>query len=278
MTPVPPMNRTLMQTLYQTPRRLCSGRTDHATRIMCVMRGYGDDLAYIHDAAFSDYGRKATPGLLRILKRSGINGGLVIDLGCGSGRWAHELNRKGYAALGVDQSPAFIRLARKNSAAIQVCVRVAVEGEVAGVRCRDVDRRVFELFLRSQSRQARTSAPVRRVYCRAAAGRRFYLRCGRAQPNPRRATHGEPHRKARIGRFWSKLRGTNDATMLTRRIISFRKTGSRYRRSEEIHRLQLYRAAEIVEMLNRTGFHVECLKGYGRFRLPVGIAAFVARK
>jgi SAM-dependent methyltransferase len=82
---------------------------------MCVMRGYGDDLAYIHDAAFSDYGRKAAPGLLRILRQSGINSGLVIDLGCGSGRWARELNRNGYEALGVDQSPAFIRLARKNA-------------------------------------------------------------------------------------------------------------------------------------------------------------------
>jgi hypothetical protein len=49
------------------------------------MRGYGDDLAYIHDAAFRDYGQKAGPGLLRILRRSGINGGLVIDLCCGSG-------------------------------------------------------------------------------------------------------------------------------------------------------------------------------------------------
>jgi hypothetical protein len=65
---------------------------------------------------------------------------------------------------------------------------------------------------------------------------------------------------------------------LTRRIISFRKTGSRYRRSEEIHRLHLYEAAEIIAIQNRTGFHVERLRGYGRFRLPVGIAAFLARK
>src|ERR1700739_3453490 len=79
---------------------------------MCVMRGYRADLASIHDAAFSDYGQKAAPGLLRILRRSGINGGLVIDLGCGSGRWARELNRNGYVGLGGDQSPAFIRLAR----------------------------------------------------------------------------------------------------------------------------------------------------------------------
>ena len=60
---------------------------------MGAMRGYGDDLAYIHDAAFSDYGRNATPGLLRILKRNGVSRGRVVDLGCGSGRWARKLNQ-----------------------------------------------------------------------------------------------------------------------------------------------------------------------------------------
>jgi len=65
---------------------------------------------------------------------------------------------------------------------------------------------------------------------------------------------------------------------LTRRIICFRKAGRRYRRSEEIHRLKLYRPAEIVKILKRTGFHVERLESYGCFQLPAGIAAFCARK
>jgi hypothetical protein len=72
--------------------------------------------------------------------------------------------------------------------------------------------------------------------------------------------------------------GDKRRNLLTRRIISFRKTGSRYRRREKIHRLRLYGTAEILAMLSRTGFHVTCLKGYGRFRLPAGIAAFLARK
>src|SRR6266850_2749239 len=77
------------------------------------MQGYREDLAYIHDAGFRDYALNAAPGLLRILRKNGVTDGLVVDLGCGSGRWAAELNRAGYRVWGVDQSAAMIRLARK---------------------------------------------------------------------------------------------------------------------------------------------------------------------
>lgn len=75
--------------------------------------GYGTDLAYVHDAGFSEYALGAAPGLLRLLRDGRVGSGLVTDLGCGSGRWARELNRAGYEVFGVDQSPAFIRMARR---------------------------------------------------------------------------------------------------------------------------------------------------------------------
>src|SRR5947209_12998942 len=79
------------------------------------MAFYGDDLAYIHDAGFGDYILQAAPGLLRILQRSGVKSGLVVDLGCGSGRWARVLNDRGYDVLGVDASRDFLRMARVNA-------------------------------------------------------------------------------------------------------------------------------------------------------------------
>jgi len=241
------------------------------------MRGYGDDLAYIHDTAFSDYARKATPGLLRILKRSGIHGGRVIDLGCGSGRWARELNRNGYAVLGVDQSRAFIHLARKIApqsrfvcasllrVKLPACDAVTSIGECLNY---SFDRRSGKPEL------ARLSA---RVYAALRPGGAFIFEVA----GPSRIPEEQPRRTASQGADWAILvesSGDERRKILTRRIISFRKTGSRYRRSEEIHQLRLYKAAEIVEVLTRTGFHVESLKGYGRFRLPVGIAACVASK
>jgi len=244
---------------------------------MCVVRKYGDDLAYIHDAAFSDYGRNATPGLLRILRRSGINSGLVIDLGCGSGRWARELNRNGFAVLGVDQSPAFIRLARKMAPQSKfVCASLL---RVKLPECAAVTS-IGECFNYSFDRKAGKRELARlfaRVHAALRPGGVFIFDVAESSRIPEE----QPRRIASQGPDWAILvetSGDKRRNILTRRIISFRKTGSRYRRSEEIHRLRLYPAAEIVEILNRTGFRVECLKGYGRFRLPVGITAFVARK
>ena len=46
---------------------------------------YGDDLSYIHDQRFTPFAERAAPGLLALLAEHGIDTGLVVDLGCGSG-------------------------------------------------------------------------------------------------------------------------------------------------------------------------------------------------
>src|SRR5947207_15939720 len=74
--------------------------------------GYGDDLAHIHDVGFGFHARGAAPGLLGILRESGVTQGLVVDLGCGSGIWAQELLEAGYGVLGIDRSAAMLRIAR----------------------------------------------------------------------------------------------------------------------------------------------------------------------
>ena len=56
------------------------------------MSGYREDLAYIHDVGFGEFALNAVPGLLTLLKKSGVPNGLVLDLGCGSGLWARDLD------------------------------------------------------------------------------------------------------------------------------------------------------------------------------------------
>lgn len=123
------------------------------------MGGYRDDLAYVHDAGFSDYCLNAAPGLLRLLRRNGIPSGLVSDLGCGSGCWARELSRAGYDVFGVDQSAAFIRMARKiapragfvvaslHSVELPACDTVTSLGECFNY-CFDRGRGLTRLFAR----------------------------------------------------------------------------------------------------------------------------------
>src|SRR5579864_4187654 len=79
------------------------------------MPGYTEDLAFIHDAGFSDLARAAAAEVIRIMRARSIQGGLVVELGCGSGIGARELVRAGYQVFGVDISPAMIRLARRRA-------------------------------------------------------------------------------------------------------------------------------------------------------------------
>ena len=240
------------------------------------MRGYQDDLAYIHDAGFSDYALDAAPGLLRILRRSGIARGLVVDLGCGSGRWARELNRAGYEVVGVDQSRAMIRLARRIaptsrftvaslwSAILPQCDAVTSLGECLNYRFGHANRSHSLLRL------------FRRVYRALGPGGIFVFDFAGLGRRPQRGTR----MRQSAGRDWSVTASTiaHGPHRIRRRIVALRQIGKKSRRSEEIHCLELYAVREMCETLKRCGFRVHAVRGYGRFRFPQGINGVVAMK
>src|SRR5262249_28545811 len=104
---------------------------------------YADDLAHIHDAGYDHYARAAAPVILGALKDANHPaGGLVVDLGCGSGILSPELVAAGYDVLGIELSEALIALARQRvpgatfhvgsllSADIPSCLGVTAIGEV----------------------------------------------------------------------------------------------------------------------------------------------------
>lgn len=240
-------------------------------------RGYRADLAYIHDVGFRDYAMKAAPGLLRILRAYGVKRGLVVDLGCGSGHWARELNRAGYRVLGIDQSPAMIRLARQKAPAskfkvasflsvkIPPCDGITAIGECLNYR-----------FDKTNGRD-----PLLRFFARAYRA----LRPGGVLifdvAGPTRFIKTMPKGNWREGRDWAVLVSSGvdkKKKILRRQIIAFRKVGRLYRRTEEAHHLQLYRASDLLEALTQCGFKARTLRGYGGFRLPGGITAILAVK
>ncbi len=61
---------------------------------------YGEDLAYVYDVGHAGFALEFAPGILDILVRSGIQGGLVVDLGCGSGLWRESSLRPATTSSG----------------------------------------------------------------------------------------------------------------------------------------------------------------------------------
>jgi SAM-dependent methyltransferase len=238
--------------------------------------GYQDDLAYIHDAGYLGFATGAAPGLLGLLRRHGVGGGLVVDLGCGSGAWAHRLTEAGYDVLGVDSSAAMIALARKRAPRAKF-LRASYR-DVALPPC-DAVTSVSECFNYLFDRDA--AADLTPVFARVFAA----LRPGGVFVfdvlEPGQLTRGVPRRRHRVEDDWAVLvEFEEDAARreAARRITSFRRVGKLYRRSDEVHRLRLYEGRELAAQLGRVGFRARTLRRYGDFPLGRAHVALLARK
>ena len=89
------------------------------------------------------------------------------------------------------------------------------------------------------------------------------------------------HQRHFQGDDWALLLETEEdpkAAVLTRRITTFRRVGRLYRRGDEVHRLRLYQGADLVLTLEGLGFRTRLQRCYGKFQLPPGLVAIMARK
>lgn len=239
-------------------------------------RMYGRDLAFVHHFGFGDFARRASPGLLALLRANGIRHGLVVDLGCGSGLWLREAARAGFETLGIDRSASFIALARREAPsatlrvgsiyhmAIPACDAVTAMGEVLSY-CPGATRHppsLLRLF--------------RRVATALRPGGLFLFDVLIRSPGPLLQ-----YRTWRQHRHWAVLIDSAEdqrRTRVTRRISTFRQVGKTYRRTDERHVLRVATREEIERTLRATGFTVRAVRQYGAFELPPRRLAFRARK
>lgn len=242
------------------------------------MAAYGADLAYVNDAGFADFSEGVIPGLFTELRRAGIRSGVVVDLGCGAGRWAAALDAAGYAVTGVDQSMAMLTLARKRaprvrfvhdsalSAILPECDAVTAIGEVLSYT-----------FDPTYSRRS-LGRLFRRVYRALRPGGIFLFDLA----GPDRLPDEIPCHFADEGADWrieATVDGSRGRRRMTRHLrLERRRPGGRILRAEETHNLRLYQPESIVSELHRIGFTATVGGSFGRSRLYAGMHAFLARK
>ena len=74
------------------------------------MHYYRHDLALIHDRGHGQHADRCAPGITELL--SPVRGGLVLELGCGSGALTRHLLAAGFQVIATDASPDMLLLAR----------------------------------------------------------------------------------------------------------------------------------------------------------------------
>lgn len=199
--------------------------------------------------------------MIELLAKHGIRS--VIEIGCGSGVLARALTNAGFDVVGFDPSPAMIAIARETapkarfevapleSAELPPCDAIVAMGEVLNYG----DLRAFV---------PRATRALRRggVLLFDIAERGSY----------------PEHDEVRAGgEDWSVITiKDSDGRTLTRRVLTFRQVDGETRRDEEVHVLELYDRAEVLELLR--DFRVRVRRSYGSRRLPKGHAVYVAVK
>lgn len=219
---------------------------------------YSSDLAYIHDAGFGGIARAAAAAVVRL-----VNGRFVVDLGCGSGTSARELTEAGYAVWGVDVSATMVRLARKNVPRAKFVV-----GSIAEVDLPECDGVIAagEVVNYAFDRRLEIAWLARRVF-RALRPGGFFLFDFLAE--------GGVGKSWAAGADWAVMsESVAKGDRLTRRIVSFRAVGRRYRRTDEVHEVRLLRAAEVEKALRGAGFTVR----RGAYPVREGAVAIAARR
>jgi SAM-dependent methyltransferase len=224
---------------------------------------------------FAVFSTAAAPGVLENLQQRGIDRGLVVELGCGSGLLAQELDHHGYDVLGVDLSPVLIAIARRRVPGADFFVGSFLNTEIPSCQAVVSIGECFNyLFDESNS-----LAELRRLFQRlfAALDPGGLLIFDVAVPGRACGTH----RKHSQGEDWAVLVDIEEDGInhqLRRQITTFRRVGGTYRRREEVHLLRLYEKAALIKELREAGFRVQTLSTYGQFPLPAGCVGFRARK
>jgi SAM-dependent methyltransferase len=222
---------------------------------------YREDLAWIHHTGFKEFSESVAPWLASILPP----GGFIVELGCGSGILAHELTRSGFQVLGIDASPSMIELARET--APDARFEIGLFGDVSIPQC-DAILAVGEVLNYGRI------TDVARFFHRAAASTSLVV-----FDIAERDSYPQ-HDEVRVGcEDWSVIAiKDSDGVHLTRRVLTFREIDGQTRRSEEVHRLELYESAEIFSLLRAEGFGARRRRSYGEYRLPAGHAVYVAQR
>jgi len=252
---------------------------------------YSDDLAHIHHLGFTRLARGLAPELLSLLRRANLRPRganlrprganlrprganlrppTIVEVGCGSGVLAARLVAAGYDVVGIDRSPAMIRIARATAPGARL--RVA---------------RLEHARLPPASAVIAVGEIVTYVPGGLAVLQRFFQRVRRAlRPggllvfdfieSAERRTY---RRRVFEGDDWKIVlsASTNrSGRVLTRRMTLRRLIGGRYRQSTESHRIRIYSRDEMAAALTAAGFRFQMRRTFGRYRLIAGDLVVIA--
>ncbi len=233
---------------------------------------YRDDLARIHHEGFAFHADAVAPGVLQLLQPVRERGGLVLEVGCGSGLLTKYLVAGGHRVLATDASPAMVELAREYVVGAEAIDQLRLPDDPVPRADAIVSVGHALSYLDSAAQVDRALAALASAL--QPSGVIAFDICDLRYGEARR---DEPP-KVWFADDWVLITRTSvpDARTFRRDMTMFVRTedGS-WRRSDELHDNVLIDTSVLPGFLSSHGIQVELRDAFGSEVLPTGLVAVV---
>lgn len=236
---------------------------------------YREELALIHDRGFGFHAALCAPGVLALLEPLRDRGGLILELGCGSGHLTRYLVDAGHRVIATDASPSMLSIARQAVAGVEQLERLILPD--APLPPVDAVVSIGHVFNYLASKQAIRTALISVAGALKPGGLLVMdvqdLKWGAA----RRDTPNQSH----IADNWVLISefSVPKPSMFVRRHISFvRSDDGNWRRDEEVHRNVLIDTDELPSILAEHKLDAQVATSFGNEVLPEGLMTLIGRK
>jgi SAM-dependent methyltransferase len=226
----------------------------------------------VHHRGFGFHADAIAPGILALLEP--VRGGLVLELGCGSGLLTRYLIEAGHRVVATDASPAMLALARETAPGAEVrqlvlpddplpeCEAVISVGHVFSYLS---DEAAIERALAAAAEALRPGGVLALDLCD--------LRYGELRRD-------DPS-SSRIADDWAIVTRFSlpRPNLFVREIAAFlRGEDGAWRRDDERHENVLVDTALVPALLAKHGVKARVSESFGEEKLPDGLVAIVGRK
>jgi len=237
---------------------------------------YRPDLARVHHEGFAFHADGAAPGIVELLEPVRERGGLVVELGCGSGLLTRHLVEAGLRVIATDASPAMLDLARTVAPGATAIERLTLPDDPIP-ECDAVvsvghalnylpDAASIDRALRAIADALRPGGLMAIDLCDLSYGE---------------ARGDAPDTKGWVTDDWALVtrfdRPSPDRFVRQMAIFTRTDDGS-WRRDDERHDNVLIEVAAVPALLADHGVEVTLGSRFGSYRLPDGLFAVTGRK
>ena len=235
---------------------------------------YRRDLALIHHRGFGFHADMCAPGILRLLEPVIARGGLVLEIGCGSGLLTRHLVGAGLRVVATDASQAMLDLARETAPGADIRLLVLPDDPLP-----EADAVVGVGHALNYLPDAESVARGLEAVGRALRPGGV-LALDLCDLEWARERAGAPPR-GWVGEDWALVTefSVPAPDRFVRRMATFvREADGSWRRDDERHENVLIETAGVPELLAGVGIEASVLESFGDEELPAGLRAIVGRR